>query len=74
MSQGKLQIKHGNEGFVRLLDPYLKKHIDLLTVRYPKLEMIRQSVTEAYFLMEECYKNDGKLLIAGNPCPVGIMA
>lgn len=34
--------------------------------RYPKLNTVRQDITDAYLLMEECYENGGKLLIAGN--------
>ena len=33
---------------------------------YPKLEGARQSIIDAYLIMEECYENGGKLLIAGN--------
>jgi D-sedoheptulose 7-phosphate isomerase len=49
-----------------MLNDQLKKHIDLLVKRYPTLEGIKQDIIEAYFIMEECYENDGKLLIAGN--------
>jgi len=48
------------------LDPKLMKHIDLLIERYPVLSDIKDSLIDAYLLMEECYSNDGKLLIAGN--------
>lgn len=48
------------------LEKRLEKHIDLLISRYPKLQEIRQDIIEGYLLMEECYKNGGKLLIAGN--------
>lgn len=51
---------------MRTLEPKLVKHIDLLIERYPKLNTVRQEIIEAYTLMEECYENDGKLLIAGN--------
>ena len=44
----------------------LKKHIDLLIARYPKLASIRQKIEDAYEVMEECYRNGGKILIAGN--------
>ena len=49
-----------------MLDQKIQKHIDLLTERYPLLEGCRQSIMDAYLLMEECYRHDGKLLIAGN--------
>lgn len=49
-----------------MLDPCLEKHIHLLIERYPILEACRKDLIEAYFIMEECYQHDGKLLIAGN--------
>ncbi len=48
------------------LEPKLMKYIDLLVERYPALEGIKDSIIDAYLLMEECYLNGGKLLIAGN--------
>lgn len=48
------------------LEAKLVKHIDLLIERYPKLNAIRKEIIDAYLLMEECYENGGKLLIAGN--------
>ena len=48
------------------LEPKLMKQIDLLIERYPVLADINDSLIDAYILMEECYLNDGKLLIAGN--------
>lgn len=49
-----------------MLNRRLQKHIDLLIERYPALEVIDQEIIDAYLIMEECYMNDGKLLIAGN--------
>ena len=49
-----------------MLEKNLKKYIDLLISRYPILSKIEQEIIEAYLLMEACYKNGGKLLIAGN--------
>ena len=49
-----------------MLEPRLKKHIDLLIERYQVLSGCRQSIIDAYLIMEECYAHDGKLLIAGN--------
>lgn len=49
-----------------MLDSRLEKHVDLLIKRYPVLEICRQSIIDAYLVMENCYENDGKLLIAGN--------
>lgn len=44
----------------------LQKHIELLIERYPVLEGIKQDIIDAYFILEECYENGGKLLVAGN--------
>lgn len=49
-----------------MLENRLEKHIKLLISRYPKLECMKQKIIDAYLIMEECYKNGGKLLIAGN--------
>jgi len=51
---------------MRALEDKLVKHIDLLIERYPKLNVVRQEIIDAYFLMEESYENGGKILIAGN--------
>lgn len=51
---------------MRTLENRLVKHVDLLINRYPVLESIKEDIIEAYLLMEECYLNGGKLLIAGN--------
>ncbi len=48
------------------LEKKLEKHIEFLIKRYPQLTSIKESIIEAYFIMEECYINDGKLLVAGN--------
>lgn len=48
------------------MEAKLKCHIDLLTSRYPKLKPIKEQIIAAYKIMEECYKHDHKLLIAGN--------
>ena len=44
----------------------LQKHVDLLVERYPALGGIRREIVDGYYLMEECYTNGGKLLVAGN--------
>lgn len=49
-----------------MLEQRLQKHVDLLIERYPVLKVCEQSIIDAYLIMEECYVNDGKLLIAGN--------
>lgn len=54
------------ENNMRKLEPRLEEHVSLLIKRYPILEKCRQTIIDAYLIMEECYKHDGKLLIAGN--------
>lgn len=49
-----------------MLEEKLQKHIDLLMKRYPVLEACKEEIIGGYELMETCYKNGGKLLIAGN--------
>ena len=44
----------------------LNKHIDLLLERYPQLSAVRSDIIAAYKILESCYQNGGKLLIAGN--------
>lgn len=51
---------------MRELDNRLMKHINLLVERYPSLESVKDDIVAAYLLVEECYENDGKLLVAGN--------
>lgn len=50
----------------KVLEEKLNKHIELLISRYPELDIVKQDIINAYLIMEECYENDGKLLIAGN--------
>lgn len=42
------------------------KHIEVLVNRYPVLNSVKDEIVEAFFLLVESYKNEGKLLIAGN--------
>lgn len=49
-----------------MMEKRLQKHINLLVKRYPLLESIQQDILDAYLIMEECYINGGKILIAGN--------
>lgn len=51
---------------MKKLEPHLEKHIDLLLERYPALKACSQEIVDAYLIMEKCYEDDGKLLIAGN--------
>lgn len=49
-----------------MMEKRVLKHVELLTNRYPILEECRTDIIEAYRILEECYENDHKLLIAGN--------
>ncbi len=49
-----------------MLSDNLQKHIDLLVARYPVLKAVESEIEEAYLVLEECYLNGNKLLIAGN--------
>lgn len=51
---------------MKILDNKLTKHIEFLVSRYPALDSIKNEIINAYLIMEECYVNGGKLLIAGN--------
>lgn len=48
------------------LEIRLEKHIDLLLQRYPILKEIKSDIIDGYKLLEECYLNGHKVLIAGN--------
>jgi D-sedoheptulose 7-phosphate isomerase len=49
-----------------MLEPKQQAHIDLLVERYPKLDVCRQSIEDAYIMLRDCYEHGGKLLVAGN--------
>ena len=40
--------------------------LELLMERYPELSGCRESILEAYQILEKCYASGGKLLVAGN--------
>ena len=44
----------------------MNKHVELLTKRYPALSVCEADVQAAYAILEECFLNGNKLLIAGN--------
>lgn len=48
------------------LDVRLSLYIDDLIERYPKLSDVRNDIIDGYLLLEKCYLNNGKLLVAGN--------
>ena len=49
-----------------MIETRIQKHLDLLMVRYPQLEVCKSDIEKAYLLLEEAYLGDHKLLIAGN--------
>lgn len=49
-----------------MLSAELNKHIELLVQRHPVLQNIVDDIVAAYLVMEDCYVNGGKILIAGN--------
>lgn len=51
---------------MKSLSKGLEKHINTLLARYPVLNEIKQNILAAYFIMEEAYNRDKKLLLAGN--------
>lgn len=48
------------------MEKRLEKHVDLLIERYPQLQACKEDIISTYEILEECYENDHKLLIAGN--------
>lgn len=60
------KTKCKNKRKLYMLDEKLKHHIDNLIIRYPQLNSIKHDIIDAYLVMEKCYRNHGKLLIAGN--------
>lgn len=44
----------------------VKSFYNDLFIRYPELEILKESVQEIYVLLCHCYKNQGKILICGN--------
>ena len=46
--------------------PQVTAYADALMKRYPVLVSVKQSILDAYWMMEACYQHHGKLLIAGN--------
>lgn len=51
---------------MKTLDSKVENRINTLINRYPVLEAAKDDIIAAYWVMEECYEHDGKLLIAGN--------
>lgn len=44
----------------------VKAHLDLLVERYSQLEVCKNDIEKAYGLIEKCYSDGCKLLVAGN--------
>ena len=44
----------------------IKKYVDLLCERYPALKNVENDIVAAYQILEDSYRNGGKLLVAGN--------
>lgn len=40
--------------------------VDILVERYPELYKEKNNIVEAYHILEKCFDNGGKLLVAGN--------
>lgn len=51
---------------MKILNEYVKENIELLISRYPQLDVIKNDLINSYLIMEKCYENKGKILIAGN--------
>lgn len=48
------------------MEKRLEKHVDVLIDRYSELYVCKDDIIKAYELLEDCYENDHKLLLAGN--------
>ncbi len=51
---------------MRIVEDQIQKYVNQLIERYPVLDSCKDDIIKAYFILEECYANDHKLLIAGN--------
>ncbi len=49
-----------------MIEEKVMKHLELLIERFPELSVSREQILNAYLILEQCYENDGKLLVAGN--------
>lgn len=49
-----------------MLESKIQKHLEVLLERYPQIETCRNDIEKTYLILEKCYENDHKLLIAGN--------
>ena len=44
----------------------MENHLDVLIRRYPQLEICREDIKKAFFLLETAYQSGRKLLVCGN--------
>ena len=49
-----------------MMEKRIEAYLDLLVERYPALECVKTEIATAYSIIADCYRNGGKLLIAGN--------
>lgn len=49
-----------------MTESYINKHIDTLIDRYPKLAVCRESIQQAYDILQKAYTEGRKLLVCGN--------
>lgn len=48
------------------MEKNIQRHVDLLAQRYPELKLLTNDICTAYEILEQCYADGGKLLVAGN--------
>ena len=48
------------------MEKNIQRHVDLLAQRYPELKPLTNDICTAYEILEQCYADGGKLLVAGN--------
>lgn len=60
------RVCRGIELDPKFVDVIVKRYIEHSEGRYPSLESAKNDIVAAYLLLEESYKNGGKLLVAGN--------
>ena len=48
------------------MEKRLEIHLDNLIKRYPKMEVCRKEIANAYIILETAYSNGHKLLVSGN--------
>ena len=48
------------------MEKNIQRHVDLLAQRYPELKPLTNDICTVYEILEQCYADGGKLLVAGN--------